>query len=350
MLSTSNVLVFVWIIWQYFEVVKDDGFYWVIVRVKCEAFPEVDIYPRHQTVFEGESASISCTAKGIPRPAISWTFDNGKLPPDSAIRNFSNQSILVLSNTSKRLEGWYTCNASNEAGDTSINSTLHVLEKPTVTMSPNPHPSLIEGERLTLTCQANEDTKEIRWTKDDVPVDIWVYQNGNNSTLVIKRVLTSDSGKYSCEAVNEAGSASSTVDIRVTAFPVVDVYPRKQTVLEGGPTLMTCVAKGVPLPAISWTFGNGELPPDATIRNIFDQSILELSKTSKRMEGLYTCRASNAAGDAFANSTLHVLANSKATVQWYFIVGPLLAVTVLAFIVLYLWKRRSAGTHAILNP
>ena len=88
---------------------------------------------------------------------------------------------------------------------------------------------------------------------------------------------------------------------------MVDVYPRKQTVLEGGPTLMTCVAKGVPLPAISWTFGNGELPPDATIRNFSDQSILELSKTSKRMEGWYTCRANNEAGDAFANSFLHVL-------------------------------------------
>ena len=87
-------------------------------------------------------------------------------------------------------------------------------------MSPNPHPSLIEGERLKMTCQANEATKEIRWTKDDVPMDIWarIHQNGNNSTLVIKRVLTSDSGKYSCKAVNEAGSASSTVDITVTGI------------------------------------------------------------------------------------------------------------------------------------
>ena len=70
---------------------------------------------------------------------------------------------------------------------------------------------------------------------------------------------------------------------------------------------MTCVAKGIPLPAISWTFGNGELPPDSTIRKVSEQSILELSKTSKRMEGWYTCRANNEAGDAFANSTLHVL-------------------------------------------
>ena len=34
--------------------------------------------------------------------------------------------------------------------------------------------------------------------------------------LVIEKVLTSDSGKYSCKAVNKAGSASRSVDIRVT--------------------------------------------------------------------------------------------------------------------------------------
>ena len=39
--------------------------------------------------------------------------------------------------------------------------------------------------------------------------------------------------------------------------------------------------------------------------------------------------------------------SAKTTVQWYFIVGPLLAVTVLAFVVLYLWKRRIAGTCAL---
>ena len=85
-------------------------------------------------------------------------------------------------------------------------------------MSPKPHPSLLEGERLTLTCQANEANEEIRWTKDDVPLNTSanIYSIGNNSTLVIEKVLTSDSGKYSCMAVNKAGSASSSVDIRVT--------------------------------------------------------------------------------------------------------------------------------------
>ena len=85
-------------------------------------------------------------------------------------------------------------------------------------MSLKPHSSLLEGERLTLTCQANEATNEIRWTKDGVPVNTRASISSirNNSTLVIEKVLTSDSGKYSCKAVNKAGSASSSVDIRVT--------------------------------------------------------------------------------------------------------------------------------------
>ena len=91
-------------------------------------------------------------------------------------------------------------------------------EKPIVTMSLTPHHSLLEGQRLSLTCQANGATKDIRWTKDDGPVTARaiIFPTGNNSTLVIENVLTSDSGKYSCIAVNKAGSASTFVDITVT--------------------------------------------------------------------------------------------------------------------------------------
>ena len=90
-------------------------------------------------------------------------------------------------------------------------------EKPTVTISPKPHPSLIEGKRLTLTCQANEATKEIRWTKDGVAVSprAKIKPIENPSTLVIEKVLTNDSGEYSCRAINNAGSASSSVNISV---------------------------------------------------------------------------------------------------------------------------------------
>ncbi|KAK2556020.1 Hemicentin-2 [Acropora cervicornis] len=228
------------------------------VWIYVTAFPVVDVYPRNQTVLEGRPTVMNCTGKGIPRPVLSWTFNDGELPPDAAIRNLSDQSILQLSKTSKSMEGWYTCKAKNKAGDALSNSTLHVLEEPTVTTSSKPLSSLLEGKRLTLACHANEVTKEIRWTKDGVPVNTRanIYPTRNNSTLVIEKLLTSDNCKYSCKVANKAGSASSFVHITVT---------------------------------------------------------------------------------------------DKTTVQWYFIVGPLLAVAVLAFVVLYLWKRRIAGTYTSSN-
>ena len=87
----------------------------------------VDVYPRNQTVFEGRTTLMNCTAKGVPRPVFSWTFDNGELPLDAAIRNSSDQSILQLLKTSKSMEGWYTCKAKNKAGDACSNTTLYVL-------------------------------------------------------------------------------------------------------------------------------------------------------------------------------------------------------------------------------
>ena len=87
----------------------------------------VDVYPRNQTVLEGRPTVMNCTAKGIPPPVLSWILDGGELPPDAAIRNLSGQSILRLSETSKSMEGCYTCEAKNKAGVARSNSTLHVL-------------------------------------------------------------------------------------------------------------------------------------------------------------------------------------------------------------------------------
>ena len=87
----------------------------------------VNVYPRNQTAFEGKSTEITCIAKGVPSPAISWTFDKGELPSHAKIRNSPGQSALQLSKTSKRMEGWYTCKAKNKAGEAFSSSILHVL-------------------------------------------------------------------------------------------------------------------------------------------------------------------------------------------------------------------------------
>ena len=83
---------------------------------------------------------------------------------------------------------------------------------------------MLEGDKLTLTCKANEVTSQIKWKKNNVLKipRANITENGDSSILVIEKVKVSDSGKYSCEALNKAGSASSSVDIEIRGKIVFD--------------------------------------------------------------------------------------------------------------------------------
>ncbi|XP_068703720.1 uncharacterized protein [Montipora foliosa] len=189
------------------------GKIWIEVIVA----PVVYVSPQNQTVVEGQTTNISCKASGVPHPKLSWKFENTELPRDAVIANTSNQSLLQLPKTAKNMEGWYKCIAKNEAGEEYSNSSLHVLEFPTAEISPNPYPTMLEGDKLTLTCKANEATWRITWEKNNVSKiqRANITENGDSSILLIEKVQVSDSGKYSCKVLNKAGSASSSVDIKI---------------------------------------------------------------------------------------------------------------------------------------
>ncbi|XP_068759688.1 hemicentin-1-like [Montipora capricornis] len=270
-------------------------------------YPVVDVYPRKQTVPEGKTTNFSCKATGVPLPKLSWKFDEGELPPTAVIMNTSDGSLLQLPNTTKSMEGRYKCKATNKAGEEHSTSTLHVLERPTVVISGESY--RLEGDELFLTCETKGPTSEIGWAINTFSRGKMakITNNGDRSILIIVRVKVSDSGEYVCEAKNAAGTTSLSVDVKVRVYPVVDVYPRNQTVPEGKTTNISCKATGVPLPKLSWKFDEEELPPTAVIMNTSDGSLLQLPNTTKRMEGTYKCKATNKAGREHSTSTLHVL-------------------------------------------
>lgn len=62
-------------------------------------------------------------------------------------------------------------------------------------------------------------TPEVTWTKNGAPIvpsdSVQISWELNHAKLVIKNVSVKDAGKYTCTAVNEAGSAVSTTDLVV---------------------------------------------------------------------------------------------------------------------------------------
>lgn len=74
------------------------------------------------------------------------------------------------------------------------------------------------GDALRMTCRVNRVTLQINWMKNGAS-EISTAQIGprigDESTLYIENVVPDDSGDYSCEAHNRAGTVSSTVKITV---------------------------------------------------------------------------------------------------------------------------------------
>ena len=93
-------------------------------------------------------------------------------------------------------------------------------ENPSAEVSPRPYPKLSVGSELRLTCEVNNATVKIIWTKDDdtgIPrAQIDTQLDEKWSKLFIEGVVEGDSGKYSCEAHNRPGIvACSAVKINV---------------------------------------------------------------------------------------------------------------------------------------
>ena len=101
-----------------------------------------------------------------------------------------------------------------------------IIEKPTAEIMQKPYPPILAGVKLELTCKVSDTTAEVKWKKNgsQVTPKARISRKDGNSTLVIENIVSDDSGDYSCEAHNQAGFMSSTVEIKVKgrmAFLVV---------------------------------------------------------------------------------------------------------------------------------
>ena len=87
--------------------------------------------------------------------------------------------------------------------------------------------------------------------------------------------------------------------------------PENKSVPEGHPVNFSCKARGIPVPRLSWNFNDKDLPSGVSETILGDGSLLELSNTSKDMEGTYKCTATNKANASTSSAILHVFGEQK---------------------------------------
>jgi len=95
----------------------------------CVARPRIVERPVDQTVLEGASASLRCSASGVPRPTVSWLKNDLDLPVDVRLRVDDN-GTLQMTELRRADSGVYRCVASNSLGSVSEFARLHVFGEP----------------------------------------------------------------------------------------------------------------------------------------------------------------------------------------------------------------------------
>uniref|UniRef100_A0A286XEM3 Neural cell adhesion molecule 2 n=1 Tax=Cavia porcellus TaxID=10141 RepID=A0A286XEM3_CAVPO len=265
------------------------------------------------TAERGEEMTLSCRASGSPEPTISWSR-NGKIIEENEkyILKGSNTE-LTIRNIMNSDGGPYICRARNKAGEDEKQAFLQVFVQPHIIQLKNE--TTHENGHVTLICEAEgEPVPEISWKR---AVDGITFSEGDkspdgrievtgqhgSSSLHIKDVQLSDSGRYDCEAASRIGGHQKSMYLDIEYAPK---FISNQTIYyswEGNPINISCDVKSNPPASIHWRKEKLVLPAKNTtnlktyIAGI--KMILEIAPTSDNDFGRYNCTATNRIGTRF---------------------------------------------------
>lgn len=122
------------------------------------------------------------------------------------------------------------------------------------------------------------------------------------SSLVIERIYSENSGNYTCQASNVAGSERFTVPLTVNVPPKWSIEPKDFNVQADQDVVLDCQADGYPRPTITWKKAIGSTPGEykdflfEPNINLHPNGSLHFKKISKSSQGSYLCEGKNGIG------------------------------------------------------
>ncbi|XP_060826020.1 obscurin isoform X7 [Bombus pascuorum] len=138
------------------------------------------------------------------------------------------------------------------------------------------------------------------------------YTRNGQATLFINRMLERDEGMYEAVATNEHGEARQRVWLQIAEYPTFIQRPEETIVMVRRTGQLMAKVIGVPYPEIKWYKDWKPLTTSSRIRIEFtepDTTILTISDTIVKDEGLYSVSARNVAGSISCSVMLHVEEN-----------------------------------------
>ncbi|XP_059177562.1 fibroblast growth factor receptor 4-like [Physella acuta] len=301
----------------------------------------------------GDTVKLPCQAFGTPKPFHVWYYNNSLVNPSNKTRISIKRTTLVINRTEIEDSGVYSCHVSNQYGEDWVNITLTVIKESESTKygfaeqvteakvpeKTNPSWSLEQRGGTTKNgmvtsyttfecCPEGTPKPVIKWYKNGTLLDestssrIVLHRGGRE--MVLRDLLLSDAGDYTCIASNIHGSIKWTYTLQVYQraphVPIIE-EPLNQTVRVGeNATFMCKILISQFHPHVQWvkhepvngseTDENGnyyfKLIQVSSIDNS-EPEVLVIYNVSKEDEGKYSCVVSNAIGTKHKSAYLKVL-------------------------------------------
>ncbi|XP_076322350.1 cell adhesion molecule Dscam1-like isoform X2 [Tachypleus tridentatus] len=315
--------------------VEDGGHY------KCAAgngagtaahIEKVDVYGlpfvrpfRNITVVAKKTMRIHCYVAGYPIDSIHWEKDSRRLPFNHRQKVHNNGTLQIISLDDKEDEGIYSCVARNNRSQSARADFYATVKVPPLIGEFHFDKNLHEGMRTRVYCSIAQGDQPITisWLKDGLPIphDLGISVRAVDSfsvALAIDKLEPVHNGNYTCVAANDGATVQHTAQLVVDVPPYWMIEPTNTYVVLNEPVNIDCLAKGYPVPQITWKrakSGSGtdfEQILSGPDFQVFENGTLRLAHTKLQDRGHYLCQANNGVGSGLSkvvHVTVHVPAH-----------------------------------------
>ncbi|KPP64347.1 titin-like, partial [Scleropages formosus] len=307
-------------------------------------------------VKQGSQATLSVRVTGTPAPDVKFFREGTEIQSSSDFRlvQDGDQHSLLVAEAFPEDSGMFSVTATNSSGKATCTAQLLVQALPRngFFFQGLSNTTVTEGEAVTLECQVSgRPTPAVVWFREEYKIENssdfrLSFENGR-ARLTIREAFAEDSGRFSCTATSEAGTASTSCYLavkgeylnlhRLKCVRSVAMETKKQTVsevngmlehmesdtgtppffvtkpsvqrlVEGRSVAFECQVGGNPQPHVYWKKGGVPLSNGYRHKISHDKDSgmcrLEISMMLADDAGHYVITARNRLGEASASAIL----------------------------------------------
>uniref|UniRef100_A0A8B9P795 Ig-like domain-containing protein n=1 Tax=Apteryx owenii TaxID=8824 RepID=A0A8B9P795_APTOW len=267
--------------------------------------PFFDIKPVSVDVALGESTTFKCHVTGSTPMRITWTRDNREVRPGGNYKMtlVENTASLTVLKVGKGDAGHYMCTASNSVGKDACAAQLAVQEPPRFIKKLDSSRLVKQHDSTRYECKVGGSPEiKVIWYKGETEIHPSEKYRMSfvDSVAVIEmhNLSVEDSGDYTCEAQNPAGSASTSTSLKVKAPPVFTKKPHPVQTLKGSDIHLECELQGTPPFQISWYKDKREIRSSKKYKVMSENYLasIHILSVDAADVGDYHCKAVNDVG------------------------------------------------------